>query len=458
MKLQDILMTIVIPVIAAAVFAGACNASEVWIRDDDGRAIILHGINISNAAKWAPDRISWHEFGDYERMKTDWGFNAVRYLIFWDAIEPEPGVYDEEYLDKVAERVAWADSLGLFVILDMHQDIYGPKYGGDGAPDWAAWDDGLYYDYIEPWWLNYMWPAVRRAFTSLWTEDVLQEHFQNAWAHVAARFADHPAVLGFEILNEPFCGEILPRNFEFNYLDRFYTGVIDAIREVAPDQLVFYEPHVTTNWGSKSRLGVLPREGLAYAPHYYHPLVHEGLPYLGNSWNIRLTMKRRDSEANLAKVPWILGEFGVMGDTEGMGEYLNDILRILDGRLAGWTYWCYDYGSSHGFGVIEDNGEEGLQLQYLVRPYARRIAGDPVKMSYSTNRNELYVEFDRVEGVTGPTEIYTTGERRYPDGIEVECSDPAGSWSFEYEGDTGILEVWTPDSPGSHRILVSPAA
>jgi len=67
-----------------------------------------------------------------------WELNAVRFLVLWAAVEPERGVYDDAYLDQVAERMAWARQAGLVVVLDLHQDVHGEGFGGDGAPRWTC--------------------------------------------------------------------------------------------------------------------------------------------------------------------------------------------------------------------------------------------------------------------------------------------------------------------------------
>lgn len=453
----------IIVMAAVAVFAAMLPAqvfsANAWIRDADGRALLLHGANVSGDAKWAPGFTAWHTYEDYERMKTDWGFNVARFLIFWAGIEPEQGVYDDEYLDVVEERLDWAESIGLYVILDMHQDIYGYKFGGDGAPDWAVWDDGRYFGGgLEPWWLNNLWPAVRRAFANLWTDEELQMYFHGAWAHVAERFADHPAVLGFEIINEPFCGDILPWNFETTVLPWFYKGVIDAMRAVAPDKIVFYEPHITATPGFRSLLPPIGRENLVYFPHCYNPLLEESLfPYTGLGWQVDLYMNRRDSDARRAGVPWMVGEFGVSGSLQGFGRYLNDICDGLDRRLAGWTYWSYDRSSNDGWGLVDEDGNETVHLQYLVRPYAQKTAGDPVKMRYARRFKRFTLTFAPDPAITAPTEIYTGGERIYPSGFDVKCSAEASSWHWEYDETCDILSVWI-DEPGeTHWIRVVPA-
>ncbi len=71
---------------------------------------------------------------------SSWGFNVIRLLIIWEAIEPEPGVFDENFFKKVDQIIEWAEERGIFVLLDMHQDLYGPAFGGDGAPVWVKQD------------------------------------------------------------------------------------------------------------------------------------------------------------------------------------------------------------------------------------------------------------------------------------------------------------------------------
>src|SRR4029079_7605799 len=107
---------------------------------------------------------------DYERLRAEWGFSAIRCLITWAAVEPSPGTYDDAYLDWVAERMAWADAAGLAVIVDMHQDVFGEGFGFAGAPRWAC--DASRYDAFvrqEPWSVNYAEPNVMACFDAFWS-------------------------------------------------------------------------------------------------------------------------------------------------------------------------------------------------------------------------------------------------------------------------------------------------
>src|SRR5262249_11313280 len=157
----------------------------------------------------------------------DWGMGAIRFLTTWSAIEPQPGVYDEAYLDQVAERLRWAQEQNLAVVLDMHEDIYGEGFGFDGAPKWTC-DDAMYAAFVpkDPWFLNATDPNVIACVDGFFTRDDLRQHFTAAWKHVAERFANEPAVVGFDVLNEPNWGSYPIFTFERDRLGPFYAQVV----------------------------------------------------------------------------------------------------------------------------------------------------------------------------------------------------------------------------------------
>lgn len=252
-----------------------------FIRDADGRVLILRGMNIMSSAKGHPERLPTLAEGDVERYARAWGFNVVRYLIFWDAVEPSPNEYDSAYFDETEERLDWFAEHGVHVILDMHQDVYSRYFCCDGAPEWAIEDDGLPFEQHPVWSFNYFAPAVRAAFDNFFDyageHGHLQDHFANAWVEVVERFKDHPAVLGYDILNEPSPGSvysvsditITPSDGEAATFDRtlfteFYERMIAAIRSADEDGWIFYEPRVAAPAnGQRSFIEKLddPRDG-----------------------------------------------------------------------------------------------------------------------------------------------------------------------------------------------------
>jgi len=211
---------------------GFVGTDGVVFRDETGRMLLLRGVNVSNGSKGPPFFPAWLTQGHFQ-MLADRGLNVIRFLVIWEAIEPEEGVFDQDYLDMVEQRVQWATDAGLYVLIDMHQDIWGPKFGGDGAPEWATLDHGLPFD-PKPgmWFFKYGEPAVCQAFQSFWdNEQGIQDHFIMAWQEVATRFADNPAVVGYDIINEPWFGNydlLDPEGFESDVLTPFYQAVTEG--------------------------------------------------------------------------------------------------------------------------------------------------------------------------------------------------------------------------------------
>lgn len=186
--------------------------------DIEGRTLFLRGMN---AGSKSPEgfHAPWQGPEDFRRLR-DWGMTSVRYMIFWSAIEPSPGQYSEEYLQGVDRVVSWAGDAGIHVILDMHQDLYGPAIpGGDGAPPWATLGDGLPHRTLGSIWSTayFVSPRIHRAFDNFWNNAPgpdgvgIQDRFALAWRHVAQRYRNNPTVIGFDILNEPFIGSDILR-------------------------------------------------------------------------------------------------------------------------------------------------------------------------------------------------------------------------------------------------------
>ena len=92
---------------------------------ESGKQVILHGVNVL-----CRPRETGHiypgignAFPFFRRM----GFNLLRYGIFWDAVDPGPGLIDHDYLERVRKIVRLAEENGIYIILDMHQDLFAQK-------------------------------------------------------------------------------------------------------------------------------------------------------------------------------------------------------------------------------------------------------------------------------------------------------------------------------------------
>lgn len=452
-----------------------------FVRDEEGRALILRGMNIMSSSKGHPERLPDLSEDDVERYARQWGFNAVRYLIFWDAVEPSPGEYDTAYFDATEERLDWFATHGVHVILDMHQDVYAQRFCCDGAPEWAIEDDGLPFEQAPVWSLNYFAPAVMAAFDNFFEYEgdypYLQDHFAGAWQAVVARFKDHPAVLGYDILNEPSPGSVYSASdirdtppdgaaakFDRTLFTDFYVRMIGAIREVDPDGWIFYEPRVAAPAnGQPSFIEVLgdPREGephLVYAPHLYSVQFEFNQEYTPETDVVLENWEaNRNIETEAQKAPLLLGEWGFDPTWPGAELFMRELLEMGDRMMLGWTYWSYDPG---GWGIWERNeqGEvvERENANALVRPYPRRVAGVPRSFGYDPDTGVFELAFDPSPSATLPTEIYVPAARHYPGGWTLEGCEEAESCSSTWDPGSEILKILTPNRSERVELRLAP--
>ena len=83
----------------------AVSVSGKYLLDEEGRQLLLRGVNLSGAAK-LPDPftksfidrpIKLQEADEHFERIRNLGMNHIRFLVTWEAIEGRgPGLYDEE--------------------------------------------------------------------------------------------------------------------------------------------------------------------------------------------------------------------------------------------------------------------------------------------------------------------------------------------------------------------------
>ncbi|MDI9915024.1 cellulase family glycosylhydrolase [Rhodococcus sp. IEGM 1379] len=462
--------------VGALVLAGGIGAavrsdpvpSASYLTDDAGRALILRGFNTASSSKSVPDGMPEFTEVDLDREHTDMGTNFVRFLISWRAVEPSPGQYDDAYLDRVTERVGWFSERGYSVMLDMHQDLYSSAItpsgqSGNGAPPWATYMDGLPVGEHDMWEMYYLDAGVIRAFDNFWNttgqHPELSDHYANAWKVVAQRFADNPAVVAYDLMNEPYGGTLQGPVFEAGPLTSLYQKTADAIRTVDQDTWVCVAPQAMgTNWGTPSGLGAVDdrRDGdprIAYCPHIYPLPMDLGGGYVGSSRSaVDITVDAwRDNAlstaAALGDVPIILGEFGLDTTLPGALDYVDRVYSTAAEMGAGVAYWSRDPGS---WGPYEKDGTERNLVAALDNPYPRAIAGQPLVLVIESNRLEFSYTPDL--SITAPTEIYLPA-RTFPNGGAVVGAD-VGRWNPE----TRILELKRPIDVVDKAVVITPAA
>lgn len=177
----------------------------------------------------------------FSRLRK-WGFNFLRLITTWEAIEHcGPGIYDLEYLDYFEQIVKKAGDYDFTIFVDPHQDVWSRFTGGDGAPGWTLELAGFDIKNLHPSgaaivhnvhgdpFPKMIWPtnshklAAATMFTLFFggndfapnfkiagvpIQDYLQDHFINSILQLVKRLKNYDHVIGYDSLNEPSNGWI----------------------------------------------------------------------------------------------------------------------------------------------------------------------------------------------------------------------------------------------------------
>ena len=241
-----------------------------------------------------------------------WGANLVRLQL---AVDGGRRMARDEYLAALEKRldeyVAIADRChrnGIRVVLDLHT----PPPGGVKATKNAS-------NLLEK---GYDTTALRKA-----------------WRIIMARFQGHPAVIAYDIMNEPCCA---PEEWR-----RIFRETVEDLRQVDAKTPVVTQ-FVDTYW---------PKEmNVIYSPHFYspHQLTHSNVgSYSGIRWSYPGYINGVYWDKEQMRVdlkPWIdfqrahpgtrilVGEFSCILWSKGADKYIRDAIEIFE--EYGWD-WCY---------------------------------------------------------------------------------------------------------------------
>lgn len=404
-----------------------------------GRDVVMRGLNTGGRSKFAPflpfvvrnpddlDEVRAEADIYFERM-VGWGLDTARMPMSWEALEPQPGVYDRMYLARyeVLLDSAWAH--GIRVIVDFHQDVYASPFCGDGFPPWSV----PTADPPEPshecrnWFLAYFTNAdMRESFDRFWADtDGLQDPFLAMWLTVADAVGSHPAVVGFEPMNEPGWGTTDDIDaFKTDVLTPWYSDIAVQLQAATPEALIFYDgPGIDSSGGNATHFRP-EGEGLVYAPHLYDATL-----LLGTSWggiDPGPALSAMAGFGTEVHTPVLLGEFGFTTGAKGGNDWLTLVMDAVDRHRMSATLWEYstsaELWNGEDLSVTDADGSEREILDGYVRPWLRAAAGEVSEVHWDRDAGEFTASFVAAEGVTevvvparlfpeGPATIELTGE------------------------------------------------
>ncbi|MGH8505517.1 MAG: cellulase family glycosylhydrolase [Stenotrophobium sp.] len=434
---------------------GPLRADGRWLRDQQGRVVILHGLQLAHkTAPYYPPPASFTE--DDVRLIREAGFNAVRLAWFWKGLEPQRGQYDDAYLAQYLRQAGLIAGQGLFVMPEFHQDLYNEQTLGAGFPDWATFTDGV-PSLPDTGALNLYNPATARAFDNLYANrDGIQDAFADAWRQIVVALRPYRAQLvGYDLFNEPAAGtqNLLCSQpagcpqFDLLSLQPLQDKLAAAVRAEDPQSIVWYEPHIFFDFSVASYLQAPPAEtgpvGFAFHDYCLTAIVTGKPDHESQAPGYVLCPALDDlvfsnAEATAARIgaPPLFNEFG---DTQDLTD-IRRMIALADSRRMGWMYWAYKNwvdvpgGAGDGslFGNDDDNSTlRAAKLDVLSEPYPVAVAGTPDHYGFDPGSAQFELSFTPDHSIQAATVVFAA-PRHYPHGYRVQITggrvlSPAGS-------------------------------
>ena len=224
---------------------------------------------------------------------ADWGFDHIRlpfhYRLFWDTDQER---FDEDGFRLLDTFLQWCETHDLGVILDMHA---APGAQSDGG---IADSDGEARLWTEP---DKYWPLTIQI-----------------WREIARRYNTNKVIIGYDLINEP----VTPDNVPTSDLRDLYVQIIEAVRPVDPNHIIFLEGNFfATTFGD---LEPPPTDNMVYAFHkYWNGTAVNSIQYL-------LALRDRTD------TPLWLGETG-----ENTNPWFYLVTRLMEEHNIGVNWWTH---------------------------------------------------------------------------------------------------------------------
>jgi len=243
----------------------------------------------------------------------------------------------------------------------------------------------------------------------IWHHEEYQVQAALFWKELANLLKDHPAVVGYNILNEPHperlfgIGDFREIDFQQWYasvqgsladLNLFHQKVVAAIREVDANTPIILDTGLYATAWAISYLNPMNDPGVLYSFHMYEPYAYTtrkinngSYEYPGSvpdanspttHWNEEALQKFLEPIASWQRkfqIPSsqiLVGEFGCDRTSKGAEHYLDHLVHIFDSHRWHWAFYSfredcwdsmdYELGAGKLTWKYWDAVEEGVSL------------------------------------------------------------------------------------------------
>jgi hypothetical protein len=293
-----------------------------------------------------------------------------------------------------------------------------------------------------------------------------------------------------------------PVSFEQDCFVPFARRFIHEIRSVAPQALIFVDPEPDSFAGaSQDNYAPWEEPGIVHAPHWYDGVtlyLRRHISWLGCDTvqgRLHFSLGRRRvrhsfrthvgrlvscSQVMFRGVPTFIGETGIpmdlnagrafrTGDFARQIEAMDNTLQAMDANLVSYALWNYtadntnargDHWNGEDLSIFSRDQQTGSDSLYdggravaaVVRPYARKVAGEPIAMRFDLKKRIFEFQFQPDPDIEAPTEILVP-VCHYGGGLRVTVS----RGTYELDPNCQVLSYWPGRGQGVCLIRVERA-
>ena len=277
----------------------------------DGEIFVMRGVNIADADKLVlQDRWNRELFEEI----AAWGANTVRVPVHpmgWRKRGPE------WYLERIDEAVFWANSVGLYLIIDWH--------------------------------------SIGNLHTEMYQHPMYQTSMaetRDFWRRMAFRYRDVPTVAVYELFNEPTDNYIGNGAGSLGHLD--WESWRETLEELV-DIVQVYDPVSISlvggmNWAyNLEPVAEMPvrRDGIAYASHAYPQKAkpeENTREAFHEAWQKNWGFVAETYPVIATEIGWVRedGFNAHVPVINNDGTYGPNLVSFMEQRGISWTVWNFD--------------------------------------------------------------------------------------------------------------------
>ena len=259
-----------------------------------------------------------------------WGATLARFQIMrrFLSVEdnqdlPEYWAWVDSRLDNLVDVLGWAEARGMKICVDLHSFPGGLRTGDR--------ETNMFFD--EKW----------------------ADAFVETWKRIATRVKGHPAIYGYDLINEPKQTTFAPISYW-----EVQRRAAEAVRAIDPDTAIIVESNMAASAGTFRYLSPLAMDNVIYQIHFYGPMAftHQGVasnmrkqngkipfwPDPSKGWDrdyIRRTVAQARLFQEKHKCRIYVGEFSAVGYAPGADQWIRDAISVFEEYGWDWTYHAF---------------------------------------------------------------------------------------------------------------------